>query len=83
MRTIPVGAAVRENISGWPGQVVARAPKQPRGTLNVLLDGTSKSVFVDVVNLTYVAKNYASAKDWENQSVELAEPLSIGGSAHV
>lgn len=83
MVRIPIGAAVRDTISGWRGKVVKRpAGRHPPGTLHVLFDGTANSICVGVTNLTYVARNYAAAVAMEADQHPLYEPLSVGGSSH-
>lgn len=62
---IPMGAAVRDRISGWHGKVVRGPSDRPRGTLAVLLEGTTTTVIVDEGNLVYVARDYASVRSWD------------------
>lgn len=84
MNRMPIGAAVRDIISGWPGKIVKRpAGRHPRGTVHVLFEGTAKMVCAGLVNLTDITGVVTPADAWQADTQGSYEPLSVGGADHV
>jgi hypothetical protein len=64
--TIPVGAAVRSNVTGKLGRKVKVARyNRRRGHEPILFDGDDAWWSVPAALLTYVARKYETAKVWE------------------
>jgi hypothetical protein len=64
-RHIPVGAGVREDKTGKLGRVCRNADGTARGHLFVQFDGERMRRTVRITEVSYVAKTYDDAREWE------------------